>query len=72
MNPALEAQLLEAHARDDRAAMVALYRQAADAVEGDARGFFLTQAYVFALETAHPDAGALRAALVAMGREVAD
>ena len=66
---ALNAALLDAHARDDRVALVALYQQAAEQVSGDARGFFLTQAYVFALETGHDDAETLRAALVEMGRE---
>ena len=37
----------------------------------DATGFFLTHAYVYALETAHPAAGDLRAQLIAMGREQA-
>ncbi|WP_299692356.1 hypothetical protein [uncultured Tateyamaria sp.] len=66
---ALNTALLDAHARDDRTALVALYQQAAEGAQDDARGFFLTQAYVFALETGHPDCAALRASLVAMGRE---
>lgn len=69
MTSSLEARLLDAHARDDRQALVSLYRQAADAADGDARAFFLTQAHVYALEAGHPDAVALRDALVAMGRE---
>lgn len=66
----LETQLLAAHERDDHGALVGLYRKAADgAANADATGFFLTHAYIFALETRHRDAPALRARLVAMGRE---
>ena len=66
----LDARLLAAHAASDRTALVGLYRQAAEAATSEAaEGFFLTHAYVFALETAHPDAGHLRARLVEMGRE---
>ena len=68
----LDARLLAAHAAGDRVALVALYRQAADAADGDARGFFLTQAYVFALETGHNEAADLRAALINLGREPPD
>ena len=66
----LNQRLLDAHAADDRRALVALYREAADrsATEG-ARGFYLTQSYVFALDTGHPDADALRDILRQMGRE---
>ena len=35
----------------------------------DQEAFFLTHAYVFALEMAHPDTDALKARLVANGRE---
>ena len=66
----LEARLLAAHAADDREALVALYTEAADqSDEADARGFFLTHAYVFALELGAPQASALRQRLVEMGRE---
>lgn len=64
----LNARLLAAHDAGDHRALVALYQQAA-AQDAEAQGFFLTQAYIFALETGHPDATALRAELVAMGRE---
>ena len=67
----LEARLLAAHAREDRSALVDLYAEAADnAPSEDAAGFYLTHAYVFALEMGHARAPALRARLVAMGREV--
>lgn len=65
----LDARLLEAHARDDRVALVALYSEAADAANTDeARGFYLTHAFVFALESGAPEAPALRARLQEMGR----
>ncbi|MDF1717903.1 MAG: hypothetical protein P1U53_15160 [Sulfitobacter sp.] len=68
----LESRLLAAHACGDRAALVTLYSAAAeDAAEDEARYFYLTQAYVYALEDGHPQAPALRARLVAAGRESA-
>jgi len=69
----LDAELLEAHARDNRSALVRLYAQAADlkerAGDEDAACFLLTQAYVFALELSHPDSERLHRRLVAKGRE---
>ena len=66
----LDARLLAAHAARDLPALVAFYREAADAAGTEmARGFYLTHAHVFALEMGHPDTRALRAALIAMGRE---
>ncbi len=66
----LQARLLGCHERGDHRALVGLYREAADGADNaEAAGFFLTHAYIFALETNHPDAPALRARLVAMGRE---
>ena len=69
----LDAALLAAHADDDRAALVMLYTQAGDmaGAEGDrdAMCFFLTHAYVFALETGAPVADDLHARLKAEGRE---
>lgn len=68
----LDNRLLAAHARGDRAALVTLYSQAAqDAAEDSARYFYLTHAYVYALEAGHPQAPVLRAQLVAAGRESA-
>ncbi|WP_296417386.1 hypothetical protein [Pseudooctadecabacter sp.] len=65
----LNAQLLAAHSTGDTYALVALYTQAADqAPDTDAACFFLTHAYIFALETAHPDAGPLHARLKSQGR----
>lgn len=66
----LEARLLAAHADDDRAALVTLYAEAADQAEDeDAAAFYLTHAYVYALELGAPRAGALRDRLIALGRE---
>ena len=66
----LDARLLKAHERDDRPALAALYREAADcANDADAEGFYLTHAYIFALEMGHPETNALHARLEQMGRE---
>ena len=66
----LHQRLLAAHAGEDLAALVALYQEAADAApEMDAQGFYLTQAYVYALELGHPDTPQLRDRLAAMGCE---
>lgn len=66
----LDARLLDAHAQGDIAALVTLYREAANATSDDAaRGFYLTHAHVFALELGHPDTAELRAELIRMGRE---
>ncbi|MCF2903569.1 hypothetical protein L0666_01080 [Octadecabacter sp. CECT 8868] len=65
----LDAQLLAAHAQDDKAALVSLYEQAADeAVSLDGACFYLTHAYVFALELGHKDAPHLHARLAMHGR----
>ena len=53
----LQDRLLAAHARDDRAALIGLYTEAADAAdELDAACFYLTHAYIFALEKGDPAA----------------
>jgi len=66
----LQKALLTAHTSDDRVALVSLYRQAADqAGSPDAESFFLVQAYIFALETAHPAASSLHQRLKSLGRE---
>lgn len=69
---ALEAALLAAHAADDRRALIGLYAGAADGSDGIAASFYLTQAYVFALEAGDPRAAVLKARLVAKGAEVPD
>lgn len=71
----LNAQLLAAHEAGDGAALVQLYTAAADQVEDsdiDAACFYLTHAYVFALELGDPACAILRARLIAHGREPAD
>lgn len=66
----LEAELLAAHERGDKGALVALYTLAAERQQDvDALCFFLTHAYVFALETGDSRAETLRARLVAQRRE---
>lgn len=66
----LNARLLAAHEGDDRFALIRLYTEAADmANDLDAECFFLTYAYIFALEMGAPEADALRARLIAHGRE---
>ena len=66
----LDAQLLAAHAAGDRDRLVLLYAQAAASTgDPDAAGFYLTHAYVFALEAGLPQAADLRAQLVEMHRE---
>jgi hypothetical protein len=67
---ALDAALLAAHAAGDRAALIRLYAEAAEsAADPDAAGFYLTHAYVFALEAGAPEAAALHARLKGEGRE---
>lgn len=67
---ALDEKLLAAHDRDDRSALVSLYQEAANSAESDdATGFYLTHAYIFALDTGSAQAPALHARLKAMGRE---
>jgi len=70
---ALDARLLDAHARGDKAALVALYTEAADMKEElqdiDAACFYLTHAYVFALDVGAPEARELHRRLKDRGRE---
>jgi len=48
----LKDRLLSAHDRDDRRGLIALYVEAADAAADiDAACFYLTHAYIYALET---------------------
>jgi hypothetical protein len=66
----LDEALLAAHAAGDAPAMMRLYARAAElAATPDAAAFYLTHAYVFALETGDPDAPALHQQLVDAGRE---
>lgn len=74
MSADLERRLLDAHAAGDLMALVAHYTEAADLrdAEGDidAACFYLTHAYVFALQTGVDDADALQQRLYEHGREV--
>ena len=66
----LDAALIAAHDAGDIRKLARLYTQAADAAGSpDAAGFFLTHAYVFALEAGLEEAPALRQRLIDMGRE---
>jgi len=65
----LDARLLAAHASGDKPALVDLYTQAADAAPTlDAACFYLTHAYIFGLELAHPAVPSLHARLAGHGR----
>ncbi|WP_375255633.1 hypothetical protein [Yoonia sp.] len=65
----LKDRLLAAHADDDRQALIALYTEAADSTaDTDAACFYLTHAYIFALEAGDPAADGLRTRLKAHGR----
>ena len=70
---ALDAALIAAHQAQDCSALVDLYWDAARAREAtgdiDAACFFLTQAYVFALQADDPRAAQLHLRLNRHGRE---
>ena len=64
--------LMAAHVAGDNATLVRLYRQAGEAAleRDEVQGcFYLTHAYVFALEAGMDEAEELRVMLVARGRE---
>lgn len=66
----LDAQMIAAHEAGDQTALIRLYAQAADqANDLTAACFYLTHAYVFALEAGAPEASELHARLKAQGRE---
>jgi len=70
MTASLEARLLAAHAAGDAGGLVGLYAEAADGAAGpDAAAFFLTHAYVHALEAGDARAAGLHARLRRAGRE---
>ena len=68
----LDQQLLAAHKDNDGPRLVKLYTKAADRCESaqniDAACFFLTHAYVFALEHGRPEATDLNNRLHSYGR----
>jgi hypothetical protein len=69
----LQVALLQAHEGEDPGLLVGLYRQAGEVKERggeiDAACFYYTHAYVYALETGHPDCLWLNAKLVRYGRD---
>jgi hypothetical protein len=66
MSDTLDAQMIAAHE-----ALVRLYSQAADeANDVDASCFYLTHAYIFALDSGAPETDTLHGRLVAQGRDV--
>ena len=71
--PSLDQQLLIAHKQNDYPVLVSLYTRAADDNEQsgniDAACFYLTHAYVFALQEGMIEAKDLRVRLVKYGRE---
>ena len=70
MSRALDAHLIAAHEAGDKAALVTLYQEAASSTtDPRAHWFYLTHAYVFALDCGAPQAAALHATLKAAGRE---
>lgn len=70
MSVSLDQALLEAHERSDKPALVSLYSRAADEAQtDDAKYFYMTHAYIFALDIGHPDAQNLRKKLSSAGRE---
>ena len=66
---ALDRALITAHAAGDHAALVTLYAKAAEIAAPQEAAFYLTQAYVFALESNDPRTAALKDCLVAMGAD---
>ncbi|MEM8980673.1 MAG: hypothetical protein AAGD04_14390 [Pseudomonadota bacterium] len=71
--PSLEDRLLSAHKSNDKEALVGLYEEACHTAKAagneQGAGFYMTHAYVFALEIGHPRTQALRAWLIKEGRE---
>ena len=66
----LDTRLIAAHEAQDKTGLVALYTEAADQTNDlDAKCFYLTHAYIFALEIGAPQTAALHARLVSHGRE---
>ena len=66
----LDSRMISAHDAQDRIALIKLYAEAADCANAlDASCFYLTHAYIYALEAGAPEAKALHARLQAEGRE---
>lgn len=66
----LHMRLLAAHAAGDQTALITLYTRAADQAQSiDETCFFLTHAYIYALEQGHPNTRDLLGRLKEYGRE---
>lgn len=66
----LDSDLIAAHERNDKPALVSLYKAAAAQAENtNARAFYLTHAYVFALDGGLADAVEIRDELGTLGRD---
>ena len=69
----LDHEILAAHADGDAARLPALYRQAGEAMLADGKVntgcFYLTHAYIYALEAGFPMARDIHQILVSHGRE---
>lgn len=71
MDPSdLDRELLKAHAREDLPILIRLYTCAADqhSIGSEGEAFYLTHAFVFALEAGAPEAEALNKRLADLGR----
>ena len=70
----LDTEILAAHANQDAYALAGLYEKASELEllqeNFDAAGFLLTHAYVFALESGHPQVDEMKQRLAADGREL--
>ena len=69
----LDEELISAHQTHNLHRLVVLYQRAADEAfvrqDIDAGCFYLTHAYIFALEGNHPDSSAIHLRLMEYGRE---
>ena len=66
----LNDDIIKAHNEGDNWKLISLYTQASNSANStDLESFFLTQAYVLALEQNHPAQRQLKSRLVAFGRE---
>jgi len=72
-NADIDCALLAAHAANNKAKLVGLYRKAGDMMLAsgrvDAGCFYLTHAYIFALDCGAPEAAEIHQTLIAYGRE---
>ena len=64
----IDARLLAAHAMGDAAGLSRLYAEAATAATEDARWFYLTQAFILALDAGTPEAATYESRLIEAGR----